>query len=191
MQFVVDITGPVRVVFTIETHNMHSTEVQDQIASYADHNIFELYAVLLKNKIKVDVPQMHKEALVALVHKHNITVPEATYNLPKWDLELGRYNEFSITIIDPKFSIMEDDTFTGTDGKKYIVDSIHFVDDDVSVYYENDFDSDIVRDACRVSIMNMDTDEVTTLTGWEFIRTIASFDIKFTKSRWLRYVNKY
>lgn len=159
-------------------------------AMYTDHNMFELYAVLLENNIPVTTQQMSWYGLVALIREHKIEPAEATYALPKWDIEIGRYDEFRITINHPKFHIMEDDTFIGPDGDKYIISDINFANGDVSVYYQNGFDSDVVRDACIITIMNMENEATTTMTAWDFIHTMSCMDFQFIKSRWLKYVNK-
>lgn len=157
---------------------------------YQDHSLFELYSILLENNIKVDVTQLSWGGLIDMVCKHNIEVPDASYSAPEWMLEMGRYEEFAIRINNPMFYIMENDIFRGTDGKRYLVDTIYFDNDDITVFYDNNNSDEDVRNACRVTLTDIKTGQQKFMTGWDFLRTIDCLDIQYEKSRWMEYVNK-
>lgn len=158
--------------------------------AFADHGFFELYALMLQNNLQIDIQYMSSISLIDDIQRSGYQIDDntiATYTLPEWTLETGRYGEYCIRLQQPLFRIFENDVFYGPDGKEYSLVNIGLTNNNSSIFFSGDLES--IRNATEITIMNVHTQYETTMSGYDFMRVMNNFNIVYVNSKWLNYVH--
>lgn len=170
-----------------------STDIAEHIYdiyshTYDNYGLFELYREIRKRRIKITTDMMNWNNLVTVAQ--NVNIPQKhileSIVIPSWYVMRDRNDEMSISLVHPKFEIMQGDIIIMPDGFNYEINEIYFLDPDV---YEDD-DADVINETCRICLANIHTLEFIDIKISEFLFDINCKDVQYTESNWINYLHK-
>ena len=156
--------------------------------TYDNYGLFEIYNLLKTKNIKITTYDMNWYTLIDIAKKNNIQPKNIKDSImdPQWYLMRDRMDIFSITLVFPKFEIIQYDIIEMPDGFKYDINEIYLTDDSV---YATD-DDDAIRDNCMICLENLNTGDFIDVNAYDFMYALNCQDIQYIQSNWLDYVNK-
>jgi hypothetical protein len=173
----------------VELHSDLVGHIYDiYVQTYDNYGLFELYDKLKKAGAKITTEMMNWNDLLKIA-KH-LDIPQKHMNepviRPSWYLMRDRNDVMSITMVYPKFEILNYDVIRMSDGFTYSINEIYLLDPDL---YATD-DEDAIQENCRICLENIDTGEYTDIKTTEFLFELDCNDIQYIESNWLDFVNK-